>query len=69
MTDRITQKARVRSRLARYGSVSNLWAWQNGIWRLATVIADLRAEGMAISTEYGTKKVGRNCHYRLAKGN
>lgn len=64
MTDRITQKARVRNRLARYGVVSNLWAWRNGIWRLAAVIADLRAEGMEIETDYG-RKTGKNCHYRL----
>lgn len=66
MTDKITQKARVRNRLARYGEVSNLWAWQNGIWRLADIILDLRREGMSIVTEFGTKKVGKNCHYRLA---
>lgn len=65
MTDKITQKARVRNRLTRYGFVSNLWAIQSGIWRLAAVVADLRAEGMSIETEFNTEKVGRNTHYRL----
>lgn len=67
--DNKTQKARVRNRLARYGFVSNLWAIQSGIWRLAAIISDLRAEGMPIETEYGTKKVGRVCHYRLTAHN
>ncbi len=60
-----TQAAIVRNRLERYGFIANKWAIQSGIWRLAAVIADLRAEGMGITTEYGTKKVGRNTHYRL----
>lgn len=65
MADKITQKARVKNRLARYGVVSNLWAWQNGIWRLADIILNLRREGMPIETEFNTPRVKRVCHYRL----
>lgn len=65
---KLTQNAVVRNRLTRYGSVSNRWAIGHGIWRLAARIADLRAEGLAIETEYDTERVGRNCHYRLAAG-
>lgn len=68
MTDRITQKARVLNRLKRHGFVTNLWAWQNGIWRLSDIILHLRREGHAIETEFGTKRTGRNCRYNLTNG-
>jgi hypothetical protein len=62
-----TQIAIVRNRLKKHGLVTNGWALSQRpmITRLASVIFVLRAEGMKIETEYGTKKVKKNAHYRL----
>ncbi len=67
MTKKATQKQTVAARLRRYGLVTNLWAWQNNIWRLSHIVFELRREGWPIALEYGTKNVGKNSHYRLTK--
>lgn len=52
----LTQKAVVLSKLKKEGAISNLFAIQNGIWRLGAVIKDLRDEGYDIETDYQPSK-------------
>jgi hypothetical protein len=64
-----SQVALVRNRLKKHGVITNGWALSQRpmITRLASIIFVLRGEGMNIETEYGTKKVKKNAHYRLVK--
>ena len=63
--DTKTQRDLVVSKLREEGVVSNLWAWNNQIWRLGARIHDLRQEGWNIRTEYKNETGKKNCHYYL----
>lgn len=47
-----TQRDRIRSELLATGSVTNVWAVQNGIFRASERIRELQAEGMAIEGDW-----------------
>lgn len=47
-----TQEQIVTMRLNRYGQINNLWAINNGMWRLGAIICELRKKGMKIEGEY-----------------
>jgi len=57
----------IRERLERGLLVSNLWAFQHQIWRLASRIRDCREAGMNIETIYRNSKGERNSRYILVK--
>jgi len=63
----MTQREIVLKKLKDEGTITNMWAIQNGIWRLGARIAELRTEGLNIETEFNTRKVGKNTHYHLKK--
>jgi len=63
----MTQREIVLKKLKNEGTITNMWAIQNGIWRLGARIAELRTEGLNIETEFNTRKVGKNTHYHLKK--
>ncbi len=63
----MSQKQTVKQILEKDGEINNLWCLQNGIWRLGAVIKDLRDDGMDIETEYNTKRVGKNTHYKIKR--
>jgi hypothetical protein len=50
--NKLTQQEIVEMRLKRYGQINNLWAMNNGIWRLSHVILLLRDKGLKIDGEY-----------------
>jgi len=52
-----SQEQRVMSRLEKYGKVNNLWAIQNGIWRLGARIFNLRSQGVKIKTIRGKNNI------------
>ena len=52
----MSQKSIVLAKLKSEGSISNLWAIQNGMWRLGAIIKDLRDEGFDIETDYQPSK-------------
>lgn len=52
----MTQKNLILKKLKDEGAVSNLWAIQNGIWRLGAIINVLREEGYEIETDYQPSK-------------
>jgi len=56
-----TQKETVWKMLQDYGEIYNLWAFENGIWRLGAIIHKLRNEGKEIETDDSRK----NCRYYL----
>jgi len=62
-----SQKEIIKSKLEKEGEVTNLWAIQNGMWRLGDIIFRLRGEGLNIETIFMEEGVGKNCHYRLIK--
>ena len=55
----------IKDKLEKEGSISNLWALHNFIWRLGARIHDLRLEGWDIETVYVNKKGERNTEYKL----
>jgi len=67
MEHKETQKAIVLAKLKKDGSVSNVWAINQRILRLAAIVCDIRAEGTKIATDYQNVTGRRNCVYRLAK--
>jgi len=65
-----SQKDIIREKLEKEGVITNLWAIQNGIWRLSDIILHLRRDDrMNITTEYNTELVGKNTHYHLVRKN
>ncbi|MEI6532476.1 MAG: hypothetical protein WCO06_01410 [Candidatus Roizmanbacteria bacterium] len=64
---KLSQKQIIKNKLLEKGEVDNLWAINNGMWRLSDIILHLRREGMNIKTIYMEEGVGKNCHYRLVK--
>jgi len=60
-----SQTQLILKELQKKGVVSNLWALNNGIWRLGARIHDLRNSGYEIVTMYKNKKGERNCKYKL----
>ena len=56
-----SQKQIVLDKLQNEGEIYNLWALQNGIWRLGAIIHLLRNEGHNIETDDSRK----NCRYKL----
>ena len=53
-----TQQIIVLKRLEKYGQINNLWAINNGIWRLGAVINRLRNDGLKIEGGYLPKADG-----------
>lgn len=64
-----SQNAKIKDHLERYGEITPFEALDlYGCMRLAARVADLRAAGLAIETDYETAKSGaRYAVYRLAK--
>lgn len=62
-----TQKDIVIQLLRENGNVSNFWAFNNYILRLASIISNLRKEGWEIETEYEGTVGKKNCKYILIK--
>lgn len=60
-----TQKQKIIDKFRNEGFVSNFWAIDNYILRLASIISTLRQEGWDIRTEYKGKVGDKNCHYYL----
>ncbi len=66
----ISQIQKIKIRLERYGQVNNLWAINNGMWRLGSIICELRKQGMKIDGEYLPTADGKQSkiyNYRLVK--
>lgn len=60
-----TQKTRILKHLQRYGKIDPLKAWTKyGVYRLASRISELRAEGYDIETtnKVVKNKYGEKCH-------
>lgn len=60
-----TQKTRILKHLQRYGKIDPLKAWTKyGVYRLASRISELRAEGYDIETtsKEVKNKYGEKCH-------
>lgn len=65
-----TQVQIVENRLNRYGQINNLYAINQGIWRLSHVILLLREQGLKIEGEYLPSASGGQSkiyNYKLAK--
>ena len=64
----ITQCERIIRHMKDYGSISSHEAViEYGIMRLASRISDLKAQGVAIETEYktGKNRYGENTHFAV----
>lgn len=62
---KLTQLQIIKNKLDSDGVISNLWAIQQGIWRLGARIKELRDDGLNIETKYNDKEHGKNTHYYL----
>ncbi len=63
--EKLSQKTIIKDKLENEGEVSNLWAINNGIWRLSDIILHLRRdEHLEIETIYEPEKT-RVCRYKL----
>jgi phosphorylcholine metabolism protein LicD len=62
-----TQREKVIERFKEDGCISNFWALDNFILRLASIISKLRSEGWDIETKYKGKIGEKNCYYYLNK--
>jgi len=62
---KVTQKQKIIERFKQDGFVTNFWAIDNYILRLASIISMLRKEGWNIKTEYKGVKGHKNCKYHL----
>lgn len=65
-----TQETIVKNRLERYGQINNLWAINNGLWRLGAVIHQLKKQGVKIEGEFlptADGKISRIYNYKLIK--
>ncbi len=67
---KITQCDRILRHMKDYGSISSLEAMNEyGIMRLASRINDLKAQGIAIESEYrtGKNRYGEDTHFAVYK--
>ena len=62
-----TQKQRIIDQFKLNGYVTNFWALENKILRLASSISNLRKEGWYIRTKYKGVIGHKNCFYYLER--
>lgn len=62
-----TQKEVVIDKLNLDGYVSNFWAIENYLLRLASVISELKKEGWEFQREYGEGSERKNFYYKVIK--
>lgn len=62
-----TQQERVIEQLRMHGHVTNFWALDNYILRLASIISKMNKTGWVIETQYEHKVGKKNCKYILVK--
>lgn len=63
----MTQEERVIEKLNIDGRVSNFWAMENFILRLASIISGLKKKGWEFDTDWGEGNEKKNFYYTVIK--